>query len=113
MSNGSEEMTIEDKIRAVQAEVQANPDRGDELRRLAIDAIYKGLGSTEWETYMRNFANTPAQLARLTTQADDLCHPYIRQARCYLVANATCLPGTDTQMLDGINGFLDAPCEEG
>lgn len=112
MANGTEMMTIEDNIRAVQAEVQQNPDRGDDLRKLAIDAIYGGLGSPKWEEYMRNFAATPAQLARLTTRDDDGCHPYIKQARCYLVANATCLPGTDTQMLNGIDGFLDAPCEE-
>ena len=115
MSKDAETMTIEDQIRAVQAEVRANPSRGDELREQAIAAIYAGLNSEEWQTYMRkyNFAGTPAQLARLTTRADDHCHPYIAQARCYLVANATCLPGTDTRMLNGIDGFLDAPCDEG
>ncbi|HKP71461.1 MAG TPA: hypothetical protein VJT82_00895 [Pyrinomonadaceae bacterium] len=110
----AEVMSIEDQIRAVQAEVRRNPDRGDELREQAIAAIYGGLGSVAWNDYMRNFnfAGTPAQLARLTTRDEDHCHPYIAQARAYLVANPTCLPGTDLRMLDGITGFLDAPCEE-
>lgn len=100
-------MTIEDKIRAVQAEIAASPSRGDELRIQAISAIYGGLTSDAWASYMQNFADTPEQLARLTTRSGDDLHPYIPQARCYLVANATCLPGTDTRMLEGIEGFLD------
>lgn len=110
----AEVMSIEDQIRAVQAKVRRDPKCGDALRKQAIAAIYGGLGSTAWHEYMSNFnfAGTPAQLARLTTRDDDHCHPYIEQARAYLVANSTCLPGTDLRMLDGISGFLDAPCEE-
>ncbi len=113
--NTAETLSIEDQIREIQGRVKENPDLGDELREQAIDAFYEGFGSKKWITYMKNFnfAGTPAQLARLTTRDEDHCHPYIAQARVYLVANAMCLPGTDTKMLDGVTGFLDAPCDEG
>jgi hypothetical protein len=100
-------MSIEENIRAEQERIAADPSHGDELRAQAIAAIYGGLGSDAWNKYMDNFGKTPAELARLKSRAGDECHPYIPQARCYLVANAMCLPGTDTNMLDGIEGFLD------
>ena len=110
----AEVMSIEDQIRSVQAKVKQDPKCGDELRKQAIEAIYGGLESDAWRDYMRNFnfAGTPEQLARLTTRDEDHCHPYIKQARAYLVANSTCLPGTDLKMLDGVTDFLDAPCDE-
>jgi hypothetical protein len=102
-------MAIEDNIRAVQAEVQQDQTgkKGDNLRNLAIAAIYSGIGSPEWNTYMDNFANTPTELARLRTRDGDGCHPYIPLARAYLVANAVCLPGTTGRLLDGIEGIID------
>lgn len=108
----AEVKSIEDRIRYLQAEIKKNPNCGDELRKQAIDAIYGGLGSKAWEDYMSNFAGSPEQLARLTTRDEDHCHPYIPQARAYLIANSTCLPGTDLKMLEGVTGFLDAPCDE-
>lgn len=113
--NTAETLSIEAQIRKVQSKVKEKPGLGDDLREQAIAAIYGGLGSDAWNDYMNNFnfAGTPAQLARLTTRDEDGCHPYIAQARVYLVANAMCLPGTDTRMLDGVTGFLDAPCDEG
>jgi hypothetical protein len=100
-------MSIEENITAVQERIDRDSSFGDDLRAQAIAAIYGGLTSDAWKRYMSNFARTPEELARLTSREGDGCHPYIPQARCYLVANATCLPGTNRDMLGGIEGFLD------
>jgi hypothetical protein len=102
-------MSIEERIRVVQAEIKQDPTgkKGDIIRNQAIAAIYSGLGSQEWHTYMENFATTPAELARLTTRDGDACHPYIPLARAYLVANSVCLPGSTDNLLQGIEGFID------
>jgi hypothetical protein len=97
---------IKDKIIDLQAAVKDNPAKGDDLRTQAIRAMYGGIKSEDWKTYMGNFAETKSQLDRLTTlEGDNL--PYVRQARCYLIANAMCLPGTDGGFLEGIEDVLD------
>ncbi|MGB8510756.1 MAG: hypothetical protein WCD76_20460 [Pyrinomonadaceae bacterium] len=101
-----EKKTIKDRVLEIQAEVKKDPGKGDELRKQAILAMYKGMESDAWKEYMGNFATTPEQLTRLTTLTGDHL-PYVRQARCYLIANAMCLPGTDNGMLDGIDEVLD------
>lgn len=102
-------MAIEDNIRAKQAAIKQDKTGklGDAIRNQAISAIYSGMDSPEWKTYMQNFANTPEELARLTSRDGDGCHPYIPLARAYLVANAVCLPGTTDNLLQGIEGILD------
>lgn len=102
----AEKKTIKETLLQLQAEIEAHPDKGDDLRKQAILAMYGGIDSDAWKQYMSNFATTPEQLARLTTFSGDAL-PYVRQARCYLVANAMCLPGTDSKMLDGIEDLLD------
>lgn len=106
MADEREKKTIQERITEIQAEIAADATRGDQLRTLAIQAMYAGIESEAWKTYMHEFASTPEQLARLTTRAGDEL-PYVRQARCYLIANAMCLPGTDTTLMDGIEGVLD------
>lgn len=108
-------MAIEDKLRAKQQEVLQDQTgkKGDTLRNQAIAAIYSGMLSPdgtlspEWKAYMEQFANTPAELARLTSRDGDGCHPYIPLARAYMVANAVCLPGTTNNFLQGIEGIID------
>jgi hypothetical protein len=102
-------MAIEDNIRAIQTEIlqDTSGKKGDTLRNQAVAAIYSGMGSPEWEAYMQNYAKTPEELARLTTRSGDGAHPYIPLARAYLIANATCLPGTTGLLLQGIEGFID------
>jgi hypothetical protein len=98
--------TIEQNIRHVQSLIKANPKFGNTLKMLAVKAIYEGFGSEDWKKYMRHYAKTTKQLKRLTDRQFD-CHKYTEPARAYLVGNAVCLPGTDTNLMQGINGFLD------
>lgn len=100
-------MSIKDNIAAVQAQAKADADEANRIKADAIEAIYKGFGSAEWNMYMHRFAKSPAQLARLTTRDTDGCHPYIPQARAYLVANAVCFPGTTDGLPQGIEDYLD------
>jgi hypothetical protein len=66
---------------------QANQDK-------AIEAIFGGSKSKAWKEYMKQYADTPAQLKRLMG-ADPLANdPDVREARAYLVANAVCGAGT-------------------
>jgi hypothetical protein len=101
-----ESMTIQRMIEQIQDRIKNEPGFGDELRTLAIKAMYGGIQSDDWKAYMGFFASSPPQLMRLTTFDGDQ-FPYVRQARCYLVANAMCLPGTDTTLQNGIGDILD------
>jgi hypothetical protein len=103
-------MSISDNIQEVQAKIKKDPNEGVRLKSLAVDAILGGMpngrASAAWETYMKEFAKTPEQLARLTTETTD-CSPYTKPARAYLVGNGVCLPITESNLLGGIEGFLD------
>lgn len=77
------------------------------LRRKALNAILGG--SNEWVTYMREFATTPEELARLIPTDESHADDGMNDARAYLVAKAPC--GTDTvttfeqtitEVLDGV-----------
>ena len=108
-------MSIKDNILAVQTKIENDPKFARDFRRQAINALYAGMGKPEWETYMRNFvddpptAETPAQLMRLTSTAADLSTSYLKEARAYALANAICIPGTRTGLLQGITDLLDQP----
>lgn len=100
-------MSIEQNIRNVQREIQENPGRGNDLKKLAVEAIYAGFGSQAWADYMRQFAASPQELTRLTTKNTDGTSKYVGPARAYLVGNAVCLPGTNTNLLQGVENYLD------
>ena len=106
-------MTIRDNILAVQTRIQNDPDFAAEFRRQAVEAVHAGIGQPAWTTYMSNFVDSPAtptsaaQLARLTSPADDLTITYLREARAYLMGNGICIPGTATGLGQGIGLFLD------
>jgi hypothetical protein len=100
-------MSIEKNIKDIQKAVEGDPKKGNKLKQLAVKAIYAGFGTDAWNEYMQQFAHTPQELARLTTRASDHCSVYIEPARAYLVGNATCLPGSRQNLLQGIEGFLD------
>jgi hypothetical protein len=106
--------TIQDRIEAKLEEAIHDPTGklGEELRALAVDAIYAGQGTEAWRNFMKTFAGTPedpAQLARLTAVNDPGCpaSPYIREARAYLIANITCGTPTFTGTTRGVEDRLD------
>jgi len=106
-------MAISDNILAVQTRIENDADFAADLRQQAIDALYVGLGTEQWNKYMNNFVDTPAtaatptQLARLTTTAGDDQIAYQKEARAYLLGNAVCVPGTRTGLAQGIGLLLD------
>lgn len=108
-------MSIADNIRAKQAKIKDDLNEGVRLKGLAVAAILGGMpngrASADWITYMKEFAKTPAQLARLTTENTD-CSPYTKPARAYLAGNGVCLPITESNLLGGIEGFLDVTLQE-
>jgi hypothetical protein len=113
-------MTIQQNIIDKISEVIADPtgEKAEKLRAQAVAAIYAGQfdatgqGTAAWREYMRNFTNPlddPAQLARLTGVNDPGCTatPYIREARGYLIANATCGTPTFPTTIKGVDDVLD------
>ena len=100
--------TIEEKIRAIQKDIAGGITLGlgPRLQAAAVKAIYAGFGKEDWINFMQYFASTKKQLLRLTTRDLD-CHDYTAQARAYLVVNSTCLPGTNDNMMQGIDDYLD------
>lgn len=110
------QQNIIDKIDEVMADQTG--EKAENLRAQAVAAIYAGQfgpdgqGTAAWRDYMRNFTNPlddPAQLARLTGVNDPGCTatPYIREARAYLIANATCGTPTFTTTIKGVDDVLD------
>src|SRR5215831_16158431 len=98
-------MTILDKIKTKIDEEAADSTglAADKLQDEAVEAVLGGLGSEAWKIYMKNFADSPAQLARLTAEdpEDPATHdPYIRKALAYLVSNAICGLDTVTRLKD-------------
>lgn len=104
-------MTIVQKIREKIAAVEANQVVGQvgfQLQEEAIAAILGGLGSEAWTTYMKNFADTPEQLARLTAQDSAGNDPYVRKSLAYLVSDAVCGLDTISRLKDRLeDGLLD------
>ena len=103
-------MTILDKINNKIAEEEADSTGrvADKLQDEAVEAILWGIGTPQWETYMKNFADTPAQLARLTGNDATKDDPYMRKAIVYLVSNAVCGGVTVTRLKQRLeDGLLD------
>ena len=104
-------MSIAQNIKYMQDEIKRRPQKGVELKALAVEAITGGFGSKGWIAYMQEFAKTPAQLRRLTTRETD-CNDYTEPARAYLIGHGVCLPITQNDLLQGIEGFLDVTLQE-
>lgn len=75
--------------------------RAKQLQALAIKAMFAGIKSRDWETYMReiadieNPADGPKQLRRLIGEDQDYMEtPWANETLAYLVANATCTAQT-------------------
>jgi len=73
-------------------------DAADQISDQAFEALFAGITSTEWETFMKNFADAqkPEQLARLTLQDSKAQDPAVRKTLVYLAASSMC--GADTIM---------------
>lgn len=109
--------TIRKRIEDAILYISTHRDKAEELRGLAVEAIYDVQGSQAWEMFMRNFAGgldggpvDPVHLARLTGVNDIPCnppYPYHRSARAYLIANATCGTPTYNNYLLGITDHFD------
>ena len=106
-------MTILEKIENKIGEEKADSTGqvADKLQDEAVEAILGGITSDAWETYMRNFADSPEQLARLTAKDPEdpaTNDPYMRKALAYLVSNAVCGLDTVTRLKDKLqDGLLD------
>ena len=82
-------------------------EKNKKLKDMAIAAI---LGEKEdYIAYMKLFAKTPEELARLIPTDGTDNEERKREARAYLVSNAICAPGTTTLLLENVFGKLDEP----
>lgn len=77
----------------------------ERLKRKALDAIMGG--ANEWVTYMREFAKTPDELARLIPTDGTDNQADMNDARAYLVAKSPCGTDTVTTFERGISEILD------
>jgi hypothetical protein len=101
-------MAISDNIVEVKQKIiaeGAGSPTSARLRRKALDAISGG--ATEWVTYMREFAKTPTELARLIPTDGTDADQGMNDARAYLVAKAPCGTDTVTGFEKGITVILD------
>jgi hypothetical protein len=109
------------KVRAAVAIASITSDVSDisiAINKAAMAAMFKGMGSEEWEKYMAIFCENQDQLTRLTVQANGEA-PYLPQMRAYLVADGICDPSTTFSTMhvdDGIDknpAVPDAPNDPG
>lgn len=105
-------MKILDTLKKTGAAVEAEgSDLGLLLKNAAVAAITGGIESDAWKTYMRVFADNPAQFERLTVpKADD--QNWLRESRAYMVANATCGGITTTQTQQFVDENIDANIDD-
>lgn len=123
-------MKITDKIRTNNQFMIDNQENGEGLARakqlqgLAIKAMFNGIRSRDWETYMRQIADMdnpdvgPRQLRRLLGEDPDYMDTqWANETLAYLVANATCTSqtfmrgGTLFNLSEDMIGDLDAGFE--
>jgi len=83
----------------------ANSPTADRLKRKALDAISGG--NAEWVIYMKEFAKTPDELARLVASDGSENDDGMNDARAYLLAKAPCGTDTVTGFENGITEILD------
>jgi hypothetical protein len=102
-------MSIRTNIEAVMDLIQnGDVQLGEEIQAKAVAAIKGGQGSSDWETYMSTFSQSPEQLARLLPTDSTLGDFDFDVARTYLVGNGTC--GVDTtgfHLIEGVGDKLD------
>jgi len=80
---------------------------GDVLAKAAIKAIEGGINSDAWKNYMTLFADNQAQFALLTVPVDGE-ETWVKEARAYIVSNAVCGGGTDTNVGRNVDIRVDS-----
>lgn len=108
-------MTIRANIQKVIDDLEADriahpPNGGDfskNFKEAAISAVLGGVD--DYAAYMRRFAQTPGQIARLIPTDGSHTNPDNREARAYLVSNGVCAPATATGLLNNVLDRLDTP----
>ena len=73
------------------------------LADYAVKAIHHGIDSPQWEAYMKLFAENDDQLKVLTSTELDATNKWLPHARAYIVTNAVCSAGTNTNTLNGLD----------
>jgi len=104
--------TITQKLADLPNKVAADRNGfGQQLSDAAVAAVFNGLHSPEWETYMKIIVgpSAPKQLARLKLDpADPLTNnPDVKKSAAYIVANAICAPTTTGQTGNGTKTAID------
>jgi hypothetical protein len=79
---------------------------GTAINRAAMAAMFGGLGSNDWNSYMATFADNEEQLQRLTVR-DANEEPYITQMRAYILVNGCCDIGTNAFMNNKVDEKID------
>jgi hypothetical protein len=103
-------------VLAKKAEILADPAKAAANQRLAIPAVTGGVGSTAWETYMKQFVsnNDPEQLARLLATDGTGGDQDLIDCRAYLVSNGVCGEGTRQRFNENVKTIdrdLEVNCE--
>ncbi|HEX7176199.1 MAG TPA: hypothetical protein VF240_13135 [Pyrinomonadaceae bacterium] len=104
-------MTIKSNIEEVITKIIAEVDAGLEDKEVATEVGDKAVaailgGAAEWAAYMKLFAKTPEELARLIP-TDGTADETKQKARAYLVANGTCGSGTTRGLLHTVENKLN------
>jgi hypothetical protein len=104
---------VEEKKKLIETEMEASKAAtgaatsatADDLKRKGLDAILGG--PVEWVRYMKEFAKTPEELARLIPTDGTHDRADMNDARAYLIANAPCTPETVSKLIFGVTDILD------
>ena len=82
---------IIDIVRARRDAIKGDPDEAKRTGDLGVAAILSGIGTPEWEAYMRHFPGlTDVQINRLLAEDNTAGDPEIDTKRAYVVANGMC-----------------------
>ncbi len=95
-------MSIISKVIDKRNAMKKDGSMATENRDLAVQAMTGGIESADWESYMRQFADTELELARLTIK-DDTMSSEMKAKRAYIVGNAICGSGTPGNFHMGVN----------
>jgi hypothetical protein len=95
----------------IQDEIKVPPmgqsETADRLKRKGLDAIQGGPGKVV--VYMKEFAVTAEELARLIPTDGSEVRGDMNDARAYLIANGPCGVDTVSRLEVNITGILDQP----
>lgn len=73
----------------------------------AVEAMFKGVGSKEWEEYMKIFANSTEELNRLTLKDSESQMADVRRNIIYIAAYAACGAITLTTLREAVDPVID------